>query len=163
MQTDDTFTAQQIAQWQPVFPRFRERIHSMLERQHFMKHIECRLERIDAGIVEARTTLSHIHHQQDGYVHGGVIATIADVAMGFASVTLIAEHQTVVTVDLMLSYLNAATGIELRSCAQIIRHGSTHSFARADIYVINSEQREQLVAIAQATFAIRDISITVCT
>ncbi|MCX8051644.1 MAG: PaaI family thioesterase [Chlorobi bacterium] len=156
MQTDDTPTVASAGIWTPKTPNFRSIIEQCLERQEFMKHIGCKLTTIEPGYVEARIVLDRHHQQHNGLVHGGVIATIADVVAGFAAYTLVDENQTTVTVDLMLSFVEAARGSELRASGRVIRHGATTSFARAEVYAGDSSQ--QLVAIAQATLAIRNLS-----
>ena len=75
-------------------PAFRETILRHLERQEFMKHIGCRLTVIEPGYVEAVIDLDIIHQQQIGLVHGGVTATIADVAAGFAGLRLWLQTST---------------------------------------------------------------------
>lgn len=156
MQNDDTHVEQSQRCWQPQTPNFRAVVASCLQRQEFMKYIGCQLTAIEPGYVEACIEIKRHHYQHEGLVHGGVIATIADVVAGFAVVTLLAEHQYTVTVNLMLSYLNAAMGHSLCAKGYVIRHGTTTSFARSDIYIAAPNRDEQqLVAIAQATFAIR--------
>lgn len=156
MQNDDTRLEQRQQNWQPQVSNFRSLVTSCLQRQEFMKHIGCQFTSVEPGYIEACIKIKRHHYQHDGIIHGGVIATIADVVAGFAVVTLLAEHQFTVTVDLMLSYLDVAYGNNLCAIGYVVRHGSTTSFARADIFIVGPLQIErQLVAMAQATFAIR--------
>ncbi|GIV54271.1 MAG: thioesterase [Candidatus Kapaibacterium sp.] len=155
MKADDTSIVAHAGRWQPQTPNFRAVIAACLERQHFMKHIGCRLTVVEPGYVEASIEIGNEHLQHDGLVHGGVIATIADVVAGFASYTLVAEDQYTVTVDLMLSYLEAVRPGVIRACGRVIRHGRTISVVRTEIVATRDQGNDQLVAIAQATFAIR--------
>ncbi len=155
MRSDDTSSAHRAGRWQPQTPDFRAIITACLERQHFMKHLGCTLTTIEPGYVEAALNISNEHLQHDGVVHGGVIATIADVVAGFAAYTLVKEDQFTVTVDLMISYLEAVHGTQLRACGSVVRHGRTLSMVQAEIFTTSESGKDLLVAIAQATFAIR--------
>lgn len=85
---------------------FKERIAKFLERQHFMKHIHFSLDVIEEGRTEGWMDIEEIHKQQKGLVHGGVIATIADIVAGFAAYTKVPADHHVVTGELKVSYLN---------------------------------------------------------
>ncbi len=139
---------------QPKNPLFRERILEQLTRQEFMKHIHCRLDRIEAGSVSALIDLGVEHKQQSGLTHGGVIATLADVAAGFAGFTLIAVDQQMVTVELKVSYYYPARGSRLRAEGRVMKHGNTLSYCEADVYSVSEDGQELLCARATATMAI---------
>ncbi len=119
-----------------------------------MKHIHCRLTTIEPAHVIAEIELGAMHRQQSGLTHGGVIATIADVAAGFAGFSLIAEDQQMVTADIKVSYYYPAVGHRLRADGKVLKHGSTLSFCEADIYSLGANNEALLVARATATMAI---------
>ncbi len=119
-----------------------------------MKHIGCRLTVIEPGSVVAELDLQPFHRQQSGITHGGVIATIADVASGFAGFTLIAHNQQMVTVELKNSYLIPAVGRSLRAVGKVVKHGTTLSFCEADVFVLGEDGEYRLCARATATMAI---------
>ncbi|MEJ7661403.1 MAG: PaaI family thioesterase [Hymenobacter sp.] len=54
------------------------------QRQYFMHLIGADLTRIEPGRVEAELALGQQHQQQRGFAHGGLVATMADLAAGFA-------------------------------------------------------------------------------
>ena len=83
---------------------FKERIEGHLSRQNFMHHIEFNLSSIKPGYTEGEMKLKSIHLQQDGFAHGGVIATIADIAAGFAAYTLVGADDHVVTGEIKVSF-----------------------------------------------------------
>ena len=80
------------------------RIREKLKRQHFMHLIGADLTRIEPGRVVAELALGLQHQQQRGFAHGGLVATMADLVAGFASLTLVPEGVGVVTSDLKVSY-----------------------------------------------------------
>lgn len=137
----------------PKTPRFREIIRDHLTRQEFMKHIGCVLTVIEPGHVEAIIDLRQIHQQQLGLVHGGVTATIADVAAGFAGFTLVGENEHTVTAEIKVSYFAKGLGQRLRAVGRVAKAGRSMHFCEADVYCEN-DGVETLVARATTTMAI---------
>jgi len=135
-------------------PDFRETILAHLERQEFMKHIGCRLTVIEPGYVEAEIDLDVIHRQQIGLVHGGVTATIADVAAGFAGFTLVGPEQHTVTAELKISYFAKGRGRRLRAVGRVVKPGRSLHFCEADVYCHDDDDRAVLIARATTTMAV---------
>lgn len=135
-------------------PDFRETILAHLERQEFMKHINCRLTVIEPGYVEAEIDLDVIHRQQIGLVHGGVTATIADVAAGFAGFTLVGPDQHTVTAELKISYFAKGRGRRLRAVGRVVKPGRSLHFCEADVYCHDDDDRAVLIARATTTMAV---------
>lgn len=138
----------------PKTPRFREIILGHLERQQFMKHIGCILTVIEPGYVEAVIDLEKHHQQQIGLVHGGVTATIADVAAGFAGFTLVAENDHTVTAEIKVSYFNKGLGTRLRAVGRVVKPGRNMHFCEADVFCIQDDGTEILIAKATTTMAV---------
>lgn len=134
-------------------PQFRETILEHLHRQEFMKHIHCRLTLIEPGHVVAEIDLQTMHQQQIGFVHGGVIATIADVAAGFAGFTLVAPEEHTVTAEIKVSYFSPGIGTLLRAVGRVVKPGRNIHFCEADVWCINGEE-EKLIARATTTMAV---------
>lgn len=63
-----------------------------------MAHLGATMPVIEPGYVEIHMAYDARLTQQQGYVHGGALATIADSAAGFAAFTLMAEDQQPLTV-----------------------------------------------------------------
>jgi len=141
-------------QFIPKSDNYKQIILNHLERQHFMKHIGCRLTDIRPGYVEAVLDVSEEHLQQMGLVHGGVIATIADVAAGFAGFTLVAEGDQTVTAEIKLSYYRKAVGTRLRAVGTVVRAGRSMHFCEADVFCTAFDGEEVLVARATTTMAV---------
>lgn len=119
-----------------------------------MKRIGCSLTVIEPGYVEAVIELQHYHQQQLGLVHGGVTATIADVAAGFAGFTLVDEHEHTVTAEIKVSYFAKATGRRLRAVGRVVKAGRTMHFCEADVFCTQFDGNEVLVAKATTTMAV---------
>ena len=128
-------------------PSYKNRIRKYLERQNFMKHIKFSLENIRPGETEGKMKILDIHKQQKGLVHGGVIATIADIVAGFAAYTLVPEDFNVVTGELKISYLRPGTCNELFARGWVLKSGAKMSFCEAEVWQICDNER-QLIAKA---------------
>jgi len=135
-------------------PAFRETIIAHLEKQEFMKAIGASLTSIELGKVIAEIPLQLMHQQQIGLVHGGVTATIADIAAGFAGFTLVGPNEHTVTAEIKVSYLRPAKGILLRAVGSVMKQGRTMHFCEAHVYCINEHGDEELIAHATTTMAI---------
>ena len=130
------------------------RIREKLTKQGFMHLIGADLTRIEPGRVEATVPLTPAHQQQLGYAHGGLIATLADLAAGFASVALV--QQPVVTVELKISYLNPGIGSQLRAVGWVLKAGRRLHFCEAEVWC-----DDKLIAKATATMAVVEVPPTV--
>ena len=101
------------------------------------------------AVVEMVTTEDMANHS--GFVHGGMISTLADSAMGRSLRTLSPGVVRAMSFDLKLNFINAAkVGETLRATGHVIHAG--RRTAVAECRVEGSDGR--LVATASATFAV---------
>lgn len=135
-------------------PLFRESILHHLKRQEFMKHIHCTLTTIEIGYVVAEIELDTIHQQQIGLVHGGVTATIADVAAGFAGFTLVGPDEHTVTAEIKISYFAKGLGKKLKAIGRVVKPGTNLHFCEAEVFTIDENGKEKLIAKATTTMAV---------
>lgn len=119
-----------------------------------MKLTGCILTLIEPGHVVAEIPLGRQHQQQIGLVHGGVTATIADVAAGFAGFTLVAPGEHTVTAEIKISYLRKGKGNLLRAIGRVIKPGKAFHFCEANVYCIDEHGIESHIAHATTTMAI---------
>ena len=119
-------------------------------RQKFMKHLGVEIVRVAAGTTELRLRRKDALLQQHGYFHGGVIATLADVAGGYAGFSLMGADDSVLTVEFKLNIVAPGDGEELRARGAVVRSGRTLTITRADVFVLK-DGRETLCATALQT------------
>lgn len=131
-------------------PDYRSRIEKYLEGQHFMKHINFTLDVIKEGVTEGWLNIEDIHKQQRGFVHGGVIATLADITAGFAAYTLVPEDHHVVTGELKVSYLNPGVGEKLYVKGWVLKQGRKMNFCEAEVWSLKNQEKT-LIAKASTT------------
>jgi uncharacterized protein (TIGR00369 family) len=110
-------------------------------------------ESIGDGRCRSRLELTGHHLQQDGYVHAGVLATMADHSAGAAAASLLPKGEIVLTAEFKISLMRAARGERLRCDAEVIKPGSRVSFAESTVYC-ESGGVEQMVARATVSLAV---------
>ncbi|MCK9480979.1 MAG: PaaI family thioesterase [Bacteroidia bacterium] len=130
-------------------PDYKKLILEKLKGQHFMKHIGMAITDIEPGYVTAEVELKQIHNQQDGITHGGVTATIADIAMGFAAFSLVEKGKGMVTSKLEVSYLNPSIDGKLIAKGKVIKAGNRLYYCEADI--INERLNNTSTLVAKST------------
>jgi uncharacterized protein (TIGR00369 family) len=126
------------------------RVRRKLERQNFMHLIGADLTRIEPGRIEATLALGEQHQQQRGFAHGGLVATMADLAAGFAAITLVPDGVGVVTAELKVSYLNPGVGTQLKAIGWVLKAGRRLHFCEAEVWC-----DDVLIAKATATMAVQ--------
>lgn len=134
----------------PLNPSFAADVARSFAQQPIMNLIGARLSLVEPGVVEI--TLPYRAHltQQHGYLHAGVITTIADSACGYAAFTLMPPGSNVLSVEFKVNLLRPARGQEFVARAEVIKAGRTLTVVRADVSGINNKERE-LVATMQGT------------
>ncbi|GAB2537957.1 PaaI family thioesterase [Rufibacter soli] len=134
--------------------KFKDTVKEKLQRQFYMHLLGFELETVEIGLVEGQLALEEKHKQNKGFAHGGVIATLADIVMGFAVVTLLPANQHVVTADLKISYLRPGVGQALLAKGWVLKQGKKLNFCEAEIFSIDGLGQKNLIAKASATMAV---------
>ena len=62
-----------------------ESVKSEFKRQEVMRTIGAKVSRASPGEVEIELPFKHTLTQQHGYIHAGIVTTIADSACGYAA------------------------------------------------------------------------------
>lgn len=92
------------------------------------------------------------HLNPHGTVHGGVIATLADSAMGEA-VRATGNEELPVTIEMKVNYLEAGQEGNLLATARVHKNGRRFTVLEADV---TQESDGTLVAFATGTFTTID-------
>lgn len=116
-----------------------------------MNLIGARLGLVEAGIVEIVLPFRQDLTQQDGYLHAGVVTTIADSACGYAAFSLMPAGSAVLSVEFKVNLLRPARGESFVARAEVIKAGRTLSVTRADVFGVHEDSERVLVATMQGT------------
>jgi uncharacterized protein (TIGR00369 family) len=102
-----------------------ERIRQSFERQGFMRTLGAVLESVDAGAVTLTCPFNDGLTQQHALMHGGVLASLVDVACGYAALTMMPEDREVLTVEFKVNFLKPAQTERVVAIGKVIQSGRT--------------------------------------
>jgi uncharacterized protein (TIGR00369 family) len=136
---------------QPGNPAFAEQIKQSFARQSIMVLIGAELSRIEPGIIEITLPYRADLTQQHGYLHAGIVTTIADSASGYAAYTLMPPNSEVLSVEFKVNLLRPAKGEKFLASAEVIKAGKTLTVVRADVFGVDHDGQRELVATMLST------------
>ena len=114
----------------------------------FREHVQLQVEPGDEGTGRVLLDAVDEHLNPHGTVHGGVLATMLDVAMGTAVAT--AGGDSPVTVSLTVTYLEPGRPGRLEATAKVRKRGKRLLVVEGQV-----EQEGDVVADALATFSVK--------
>lgn len=145
-----------MKRFEPQTSRFEERVRESFARQRLMETIGARLTRVVPGEVEVELPARADLTQQHGYIHAGIVTTIADTACGYAALSLMPDDADVLSVEYKINLLSPAQGSRLIARAAVKRAGRNLTICTADVFAVTGDE-EKLVATMLATMiAIRE-------
>jgi uncharacterized protein (TIGR00369 family) len=92
----------------PLNPSFAEDIERSFAHQPIMNLIGARLTLVEPGVVEIALPYQANLTQQYGYLHAGVVTTIADSGCGYAAYSLMPAGSEVLSVEFKVNLLRPA-------------------------------------------------------
>ncbi|MCX7255611.1 MAG: PaaI family thioesterase [Polaromonas sp.] len=128
-----------------------ERIEASFLRQGMMPHLGARLLRVEPGLCEVALPYSERVNQQQGGFHGGAMGALADIAGGYAGLTMAPEGMEVVTVEYKINFLASFQGGELRATGRIVKAGRRLLITTADVTHVDAAGKESACAVMQQT------------
>src|SRR5687767_4288136 len=135
----------------PLDPAFETAIRERISTSAFASWMGMRLVTIDAGASELAVDLQPHHLNPGGIVHGGIIATILDAAIGLALRTTIGARSHVTT-QLDVHYLSAVRAGTITAQGRAVHSGARTGYGEADV----SSSAGKLLAKGSASFLLMD-------
>lgn len=133
--------------------RAREAVEAIFRDSAFVSGLGIRLTDLGSGWCESELAVEGRHLQQDGFVHAGVQATIADHTAGGAAGTLARPGHMVLSVEFKINLLRPAVGERLRCRAQVLKPGKTIVVAESEVFA-SRDGVEKMTAKATVTLAL---------
>lgn len=134
----------------PLTPDFERRVQSSFSAQPFMNLIGAELVKIIPGEVEIKLPFRSNLTQQHGFMHAGIMATIADNACGYAAFSLMPADASVLSIEFKVNLLSPAKGDSFLARGKVIKPGRTITVCSGEVFAI-SEGEPKLVATMAAT------------
>ena len=129
----------------------RQRVQDSLDRQGMMRHLGARLLQAEPGLCVVALPYSDRVTQQQGGFHGGAMGALADIAGGYAALTVVPEGMEVSTVEYKVNFLAAFQGGELRATGRVVRSGRRIIVTSAEVMHLAEDGRETACALMQQT------------
>ena len=134
-------------------PEYKAFVERQFNDAAFIQELGITLEGVGPGWIDSGLVLRPAHCQQDGFVHAGVIATLADHSGGMAAGTLCAAEKKVLTVEYKINLLRPGIGQRLRCRCEVLKAGNTITVSESEVFAVN-DGTEKLIAKATVTLAL---------
>jgi uncharacterized protein (TIGR00369 family) len=127
------------------------RIEASFLRQGMMRHLGARLLRVEPGLCEVALPYSERVTQQQGGFHGGAMGALADIAGGYAALTVAAEDSEVTTVEYKINFMAGFNDGELRALGRVAKAGKRIIVTTAEVTHLAPGGKESACALMQQT------------
>jgi uncharacterized protein (TIGR00369 family) len=125
-------------------PDFESRVRASFARQRFMATLGASLERIAPGEVAIAFTHREELTQQHGFLHAGVMTSVADSACGYAALSLMEPGTGVLSVEFKVNMLAPAVGERFTATGRVVRSGRTLTVCAGEV---TTERDGETVAV----------------
>lgn len=146
-------------QFESKDPRFAEKVARSFARQKLMTIIGASISSIAPGTVRVDMPYNNDLTQQHGFLHGGIVAAIADSACGYAALTLIPADAAVLTVEYKINFLSPAFGDKFYVIGHVKKAGNTLTYTTADVIAVTGEAEKTVAALVATMMTVKDRGI----
>lgn len=140
--------------WIAKDPGYEARVRESFARQTYMATLGATIAFIAPGEVHLALPFTPQFCQQNGHLHAGAVASVADSANGYAAYTLSPPETDVLTVEFKINLLAPARGQEFLACGQVLRAGRTLTVCQAQVFATGPGER-LLIATMLSTIIVR--------
>jgi uncharacterized protein (TIGR00369 family) len=138
----------------PQDPAFEGKVRQSFARQGHMATLGAAIVRLEPGAVDISLPFADRFCQQNGFMHAGAIASVADSANGYAALTLAPPDTDVLAVEFKINLLAPARAPAFLACGRVLRSGRTLTVCQAEVFTAGPGERA-LVAVMLSTLIIR--------
>ena len=112
-------------------------------------------ENISWGQFASSLAVEDFHRQQDGFIHAGVLATMADHTAGYAAFTVVPEEYQILTVEFKINFLRPAYGYKVLCESSVLKPGRTLIVSESSLWDF---RRQEPVQTAKATVTLMAVA-----
>ena len=141
----------------PRDPDYADVVRESFSRQTMMASMGVSIVRIAPGEVDLEMPHAPAFCQQNGYLHAGATASLADSANGYAALTLAPAGSDVLAVEFKINLLAPARGERFIARGRVVRAGRTLTVCLADVHA-REGGKETLIATMLSTNVIRQVA-----
>lgn len=128
-----------------------QRVQDSFERQGLMRELGARVHHVSKGECIIELPYSDKVTQQQGAFHGGAVGALADIAAGYAALTVAPAGMEVVSVEYKINFLAACQGGVLRASGQVVKPGRRVIVTSAEVTHIAEDGQQTSCAVMQQT------------
>jgi uncharacterized protein (TIGR00369 family) len=141
----------------PQDPAYEAKVRESFGRQSHMATLGAAIEFLAPGEVHLSLPFGRRFCQQNGFMHAGAIASVADSANGYAAYTLTPPETNVLAVEFKINLLAPARAESFLACGRVLRAGRRLTVCQAEVFTAGPDERT-LVAVMLSTIIVRPIS-----
>ena len=119
--------------FEPRDPDFESRVRASFARQRFMATLGASLERVAPGEVAIAFTHREALTQQHGFLHAGVMTSVADSACGYAALSLMEPGAGVLSVEFKVNMLAPAVCDRFVATGRVVLSGRTLTVCAGEV------------------------------
>jgi uncharacterized protein (TIGR00369 family) len=116
----------------------------------FIRYCQLKGEVVKRGYFQSSVEIEDHHRQQDGFIHAGLMATMADHTAGYAAYSTVSEGFRILTIEFKINFLKPAFGDSLVCHSRVIREGNQIIISESEVFDVR-ENKETLVGKALVT------------
>ena len=133
---------------------YEARVRESFSRQTHMTTLGAKIVFIAPGELHLALPFAPQFCQQNGFMHAGAIASVADSANGYAAYTLAPPDTDVLAVEFKINLLAPAQGEGFLACGRVLRAGRTLTVCQAEVFATGPTGRT-LIATMLSTLILR--------
>lgn len=99
-----------------------------------MRTLGATLESVESGTVTITCGFDDGLTQQHGLLHGGVLASLVDVACGYAALSVMPADCEVLTVEFKINFMKPALTDRLVAVGQVLQAGRTLTVCEGSVF-----------------------------
>ncbi len=112
--------------------------------------------RVDQGNFESILIVQAQHKQREGFVHAGLISTMADHTAGYAAYTLVPQTQRILTIEFKINFFKPANGEKIICQSRVLNQGRKVIVSESEIYSQIGTQKKQVSKATVTLMAVPD-------
>lgn len=126
----------------------QRRIREVFETIPFAKLLGIELGELKRGEATLQLHITDPLKRNNGFVHGGAIASLVDTAAALALMTTLEPDERTTTIDLTIHYLRPILEGRATACARVLRSGRRVSVITVEVF----DQAKVVAATALTSF-----------
>ncbi|MGD9074479.1 MAG: PaaI family thioesterase [Desulfobacteraceae bacterium] len=107
----------------------------------FIKYCQFEGEVMERGCFQSRVEIEDHHRQQDGFIHAGLMATMADHTAGYAAFSTVPGEFRILTIEFKINFLKPAFGDSLVCHSKVIREGNQIIISESEVFDVRGKNK----------------------